>query len=166
MQSDTAVVIGQLATPVVMISAAGLISLGLFNRYAVLVARSRTFANERLLLLRTATQAAPGANGNSIDRIRMEALEAHSSGVLKRASLVRAALQCLLTSILAMLASSAAIGLSLVSQPLWFVAFLAFALGLLAMAAGVGLEMAELALSLRDVRLEDRLLHELEEFTG
>ena len=48
MQSDTAVVIGQLATPVVMISAAGLITLGLFNRYAVVVGRSRTFANERV----------------------------------------------------------------------------------------------------------------------
>lgn len=164
MQSDTAVVIGQLATPVVMISAAGLITLGLFNRYAVVVGRSRTFANERVQLLKSASQGAAHGFG-ALDQLRLEALEAHSSGVLRRAGLIRAALQCLLASILAMLGSSAAIGLSLISQPLWFVAFLCFAVGLLAMAAGVLLEMFELSLSLRDVRLENRLLHDIEEMT-
>ncbi len=164
MQSDTAVVIGQLATPVVMISAAGLITLGLFNRYAVVVGRSRTFANERVQLLKSASQGSANSFG-ALDQLRLEALEAHSSGVLRRAALIRAALQCLLASILAMLGSSAAIGLSLISQPLWFVAFLSFAVGLLAMAAGVLLEMFELSLSLRDVRLENRLLHDIEEMT-
>ncbi|MBK7404429.1 MAG: DUF2721 domain-containing protein [Phycisphaerales bacterium] len=161
---DNAIVIGQLATPVVMISAAGLLCLGLFNRLATLVARSRAFANERVLLMRAI--ASPGPTGASLDCLRLEALEAHSSRVLQRASLLRAALQCLLAGVLAMLASSAAIGLSLVTHAFWSGAFLAFAVGLVAMATGVVFVMKELSQSLRDVKLEDRLLRQFNGMTN
>lgn len=162
----SAVVIGQLATPVVMISAAGLLCLGLFNRLSTLVARSRAFAHERVLLMRAIAEPSPGPTGASLDRLRLEALEAHASRVLKRASLLRAALQCLLAGVLAMLASSAAIGLSLVTHAFWAGAFLAFAIGLLAMAAGIVLVMKELSQALRDVMLENNLLREFNDMTG
>ncbi len=158
MHSDIADVIGQLAAPVVMISAAGLLCLALFNRLATIVARSRAFAAERVVLLRALANPAPGPTGASLDRLRLESLEAHASRVLKRAALLRAALQCLLAGVLAMLASSGAIGLSLVSDRLWHLALIAFGLGLLAMAVGVVLVMAELSQALRDVKLEDKML--------
>lgn len=165
-QPDTAVVIGQLVAPVVMISACGLLSLALFNRLAVLVARSRAFANERVKLLRSQDDGHPGPTGAALDQIRLEALAAHAARVLKRANLLRYALQCLLLSVLAMLASSAAIGLSLVSHSLWYVALLSFGLGLLAMAGGVVLVMIELSQALRDAQLEDRILSRLESIAG
>ncbi|KAA0216020.1 MAG: DUF2721 domain-containing protein [Leptolyngbya sp. PLA3] len=159
---SAAVVIAQLATPVVMISAAGLLCLGLFNRLATLVARSRAFAKERVELIRTIASPAEGMAGAALDRLRLEALEAHSARVLKRATLLRASLQCILAAILAMLASSAAIGLSIFSSDLWVWALICFGVGLAAMAAGVILVMAELAQALRDVKLEQRLLNEFE----
>ncbi|USN98623.1 MAG: DUF2721 domain-containing protein [Phycisphaeraceae bacterium] len=165
-QPDTAVVISQLVAPVVMISANGLLCLALFNRLATLVARSRAFAKERVELLRAQDQPHPGPTGASLDQIRLEALSAHAARVLKRAQLLRFALQCLLFSVLAMLASSAAIGLSLASHSLWFVALFAFALGVLAMAVGVVLVMTELAQALRDAQLEDRILTQLESLAG
>lgn len=161
MQSQTASVIAQLAAPVVMVSAGGLLCLALFNRLATLVARSRAFANERVVLLRALAEPAPGVTGASLDRMRLEALEAHASRVLKRAALLRAALQCLLGGVLMMLASSGAIGLSLVSQRLWYVALVAFGVGLIAMASGVVLVMAELAQALRDVKLENSILRQI-----
>lgn len=166
MQTDSAVVIGQLAAPVVMISASGLISLALFNRLATLVARSRTFAAERVELVRSLADPAPGATGGALDRLRLEALEAHSARVLSRASLLRAALQCIMAGILAMLASSAAIGLSMLSHTFWSAGLVAFGVGLIAMAAGVILVMTELSQALRDVKLEHRLLHQIEEMTS
>ncbi len=165
-QPDTAQVIGQLVAPVVMISANGLLCLAFFNRLATLVARSRAFANERVALLRAAGGGTPGPVGAALDSMRLEALEAHSSRVLKRATLLRSSLQCLLAGVLAMLACSAAIGLSLVSHSLWYVALVAFAVGILAMAVGVGLVMAELAQALRDVQLEDRLLRSIDAMAG
>lgn len=159
---NTAVVIAQLATPVVMISAAGLLCLGLFNRLATLVARSRAFAKERVELIRAISNPAEGPAGAALDRLRLEALEAHTARVLKRAVYIRAALQCILAAVLSMLASSAAIGLSILSHSLWIYALIAFGLGLLAMAVGVVLVMAELAQALRDVKLEQRLLNEFE----
>lgn len=166
MQTDSAVVIGQLAAPVVMISASGLISLALFNRLATLVARSRAFAAERVELVKGLARTSPGDNGASLDRLRLEALEAHSARVLSRASLLRAALQCIMAAILAMLASSAAIGLSMVNHAFWAAGLIAFGVGLVAMAAGVVLVMTELSQALRDVKLEHRLLRGLEEMTG
>lgn len=166
MQTDSAVVIGQLAAPVVMISASGLISLALFNRLATLVARSRAFAAERVELVRALADPAPGVTGAALDRLRLEALEAHSTRVLSRAALIRAALQCVLTGVLAMLASSAAIGFTLASHQFWFAGLIAFGVGLIAMAAGVILVMIELSQALRDVKLEHRLLHRFEEMTS
>lgn len=160
--NDTAVVIAQLATPVVMISAAGLLCLGLFNRLATLVARSRAFAKERVELIRAIANPISGPAGAALDRLRLEALEAHTDRVLKRASYIRAALQCLLAGVLCMLGSSAAIGLSILSPRLWVFALIAFGLGLLAMASGVVLVMAELAQALRDVKFEQRILSEFE----
>jgi hypothetical protein len=165
MQTETATVIGQLAAPVVMISASGLLCLALFNRLATLVARSRAVAAERVVLLRSLDNPAPGPTGASLDRLRLEALEAHSSRVLKRAALLRAALQSLLAAVLAMLASSGAIGLSLASHQFWSLALWAFGAGLLAMAAGVVLVMAELSQALRDVKLEDRVLRQFSDMT-
>lgn len=159
---STAVVISQLATPVVMISAAGLLCLGLFNRLATLVARSRAFAKERVDLIRAIAHPVEGSAGAALDRLRLEALEAHTARVLKRATLLRASLQCILAAILAMLGSSAAIGLSILSRELWIYALLTFGVGLLAMAAGVVLVMAELTQALRDVKLEQRILNEFE----
>ncbi|MCC7388956.1 MAG: DUF2721 domain-containing protein [Phycisphaerales bacterium] len=163
MQADSAVVIGQLAAPVVMISASGLLSLALFNRLAILVARSRAFAAERVELVRALAEPAPGVTGATLDRMRLEALEAHASRVLSRAALLRAALQCVMAGILAMLASSAAIGLSMLSPQFWSAGLIAFGIGLLAMAAGVVLVMVELSQALRDVKLEHSMLHQLEE---
>ncbi|HZW08356.1 MAG TPA: DUF2721 domain-containing protein [Phycisphaerales bacterium] len=165
MQSETAHVIGQLAAPVVMISAAGLLCLALFNRLAAVVARSRAFAAERVHLLRSLDHPASGAVGASLDRLRLEALESHASGVLKRAVLIRAALQSLLAGVLLMLASSGAIGLSLASPRFWSLALWAFGLGLLAMGGGVVLVMAELSRALHDVKLEDRVLRRFSDLT-
>lgn len=164
MHENIASTISQLVAPVVMISASGLMCLALFNRLAVLVARSRAFAKERVELLRALDEkpggygVAPDDGRPNLDRIRLGALETHAARVLSRAGLLRAALQALLAGVLAMLAASAGIGLSLLSPVFAVVALVAFFLGLALMAVGIALVMAELSQALRDVQFEDRIL--------
>jgi hypothetical protein len=153
--------ISHIVAPVVMISAACLLCLGLFNRLATLVSRSRAFAAERVALLRHIAAGSPGPAGAALDQVRLEGLEEHAASVLRRATLIRNALVCILSSVLSMLACSAMIGAMLLAPWMAGLALSAFGLGVVLMGTGVVLVIAELSRALRDVRLEHEVLETL-----
>lgn len=85
----------------------------------------------------------------------MITLEEQVEHLMARARLVRAALVCLLATILSMLLCSLAIGLSLVWDDAAYVALAVFLLGVLVEATGVVLAILELRIALVAAELED-----------
>lgn len=143
-----------LVAPVVMISAAGLVCLALYNRLATIVGRIRAIHKEEIdALSRMSLSPAPAPSRST--RRRVVTLEEQVEHLMARARLVRAALVCLLATILSMLLCSLAIGLSLVWDDAAYVALAVFLLGVLVEATGVVLAILELRIALVAAALED-----------
>ncbi|MFO0684454.1 MAG: DUF2721 domain-containing protein [Sandaracinus sp.] len=143
-----------LVAPVVMISAAGLVCLALYNRLATIVGRIRAIHKEEIdTLSRMSIAPAPAPSRST--RRRVITLEEQVEHLMARARLVRAALVCLLATILSMLLCSLAIGLSLVWDDAAYVALAVFLLGVLVEATGVVLAILELRIALVAAELED-----------
>lgn len=143
-----------LVAPVVMISAAGLVCLALYNRLATIVGRIRAIHKEEIDALSRMSLAPAPAPSRSARR-RVVTLEEQVEHLMARARLVRAALVCLLATILSMLLCSLAIGLSLVWSYAAYVALAVFLLGVLVEATGVVLAILELRIALVAAALED-----------
>lgn len=154
-------IIQLLVAPVVMISAGGLIALALYNRLAAIVSRSRAFHRERHEAIRRLSAHGLDAQTSSEAaelRRRVLVLDGQIPRVLRRARMIRTGLLWLLGSVLAMLACSLALGLSL----LWPAAAWA-ALGLFV--AGVVCAMLCVILAMRELvrALEPAVLEHIEE---
>ncbi len=162
MPETTSQIIQQLVAPAVMISAAGLLCLALFNRLSTVLARVRAFAVERTSLLRAAGTPGPSLADNALTRVRLEALEAQASSLLRRARYIRNALMLLISGVLCQLACSLLIGLSLLTAWSATAALASFVLGVLATAGAMVCVLAELRRSLDDARSEHRVLEEMQ----
>ncbi len=157
-------IIGLLISPVLMISACGLLCLTYYNRMAVMVARIRAFNSERMNLLekRIADQASQTHdNLAASQRARSAAVEYQVEALLFRARLIRHTLVCLVGCIICMLTSSLALGMSLIFA--WFAAAApaVFVAGIAFLLVGMMMALRELRLSLTPVALEQDFLSDL-----
>jgi hypothetical protein len=140
-----------LVAPVVMISANGLLCLAFYNRLGAIINRSRTINKERFdLLMRLATVREHAGPASELAHIghRVEVLDELGHQLLRRARWLRGTLVCLLLSVLAMLACSLALGLSLFVPALDWAALALFVAGALVMGFGILLAIYELRAAL------------------
>ncbi len=150
-----------LVAPVVMISANGLICLAIYNRLAAVIARGRAFHKEwfdlRAQQANHAEEEQP-AEGRAHGEHRIAMLNELVHSMIHRARLLRNALVCLLSAVLAMLGCSVALGLATCSAAAGVAALVLFYAGVGVMALGIGLAMAELRSALQPLLLEHDLL--------
>jgi hypothetical protein len=130
-------------TPVVLISAGGLITLALYNRLAAILIRLRACHQQYAELL--------GERGDGTEVRRSERLAVASSQIGKithKAKVVRRSLYCLLASIVAFLGCSLFAAASVLDSRFGAMAVAAYVLGLLSFGSGIGWAIRELALSI------------------
>jgi|GEM_PF-2254413 len=156
--------IRELAIPVVMISANGLVCLALYNRLAAITARLRLFYRERFDLdLRLLAESSPDGERSEREirlRERLTVLDEQCQMILRRARYVRNALVLLLSSVVGMLAITLLLGLAYQLPILAPVALTIFVLSVLLMISGVVLAICELLLVLEPVEAEGPLLND------
>ncbi|MDX1947248.1 MAG: DUF2721 domain-containing protein [Pirellulaceae bacterium] len=154
----TADILRELAMPVVMISANGLICLALYNRLAAITARLRLFYRERFDVdLRLAAGADSGTNQVDIEsrlRHRLGTLDQQCRLILCRARQVRNALILLLASVVGMLLIMLLIGLTYELPFLAPIVLLTFVASVLVMIGGVAMAIGELVSYLEPVQAE------------
>lgn len=161
-------IIGLLISPVLMISACGLLCLTYYNRMAVMVGRIRAFNSERLSLLEkqiTHQKNRTHDNLAASQRARSGAVGDQVGALLYRATLIRRTLVCLVCCIICMLTSSLSLGMSLIFG--WFAAaaLAVFVAGIACLLVGMIMALRELRLSLTPVALEQDFLSELAQQT-
>lgn len=157
-------IIGLLISPVLMISACGLLCLTYYNRMAVMVARIRAFNSERLNLLEKQIIRQENRTYDNLaisQRARSGAVGHQVETLLYRARLIRRTLVCLVCCIICMLTSSLSLGISLIFA--WFAAaaLAVFIAGIAFLLVGMIMALQELRLSLTPVALEQDFLCEL-----
>lgn len=156
--------IRELAIPVVMISANGLICLALYNRLAAITSRLRVFYRERFDLdLRLVAELESGEERSAhepILRQRLLALDQQCESALRRAWHVRSALILLLVAVIGMLAITLMLGLLQVLPSLAPVALATFVCSVLLMIGGIALAIGELLLYLEPVKAEGLALRD------
>ncbi len=140
-----------LLAPVVLISACGLLIMALNARTMTVKARIRQLHLERLTITEKVGEA---GSASSTQRLRYEGVGNQSDNLLRRLQLMRAALMCMVGSVVLMLISSLLIGLHGVLRITSIPAVTVFVLGLLSMLAGAAVFLLELRLSLREITYE------------
>ena len=152
-------VIQQLVAPAVMTSACGLICLAQYARLAAIVARLHQFHRERFEIYLKITKSQEPEK--KLLATRFEGLNEQADHILQRAQKTRLVLMCLTGCILCMIASSLAIGLSLMIESLQSLVVGFFILGVLSMAAAMIVALAELRSSLKEVQYEHTRFQQL-----
>ena len=144
-------------TPVVLISASGLVTLALYNRLGLINARIRHFHREKMSLIRELE-----ANDSLQRRLLLNMMNAQIDRVMHKAWLMVLSLYCLLSAIAMFVLCSFFAAASTVADalhdPLSYVAFSCFLLGLGLFLASILLALAELTRSLRPMEEENAYL--------
>ena len=137
--------------PALLISACGLLLLGLNNRYTTVVSRIRTLNDEKRRRL-----ADPVAiDREYIDALRFESVMRQIPSMFVRASRLRYALICLWIGIVCYLLTSLCLGVSvLLSVNLAIAAVWIFMIGILSASAGVVFALLDIALAHKVLKLE------------
>ncbi|MFA7238359.1 MAG: DUF2721 domain-containing protein [Phycisphaeraceae bacterium] len=156
-------IIQLLVAPVIMISACGLLCLALYNRLAAIISRARAFHKEWF-----DTQTKLDSITDPVIRSRFQhraaVLRDQVNQILRRARLVRAALQCLLLTIICMLLCGVSLGLTLVHDQVFsFIALGSFTAGVVTTITAMILALRELAHALDPIVLEQAGIQLLEE---
>lgn len=167
-QEDWPKVVASSVVPVVVISACGLLCLAFYNRLAAVVSRLRAFHRERLheqaaLERHSAAGTSDPAAAEAAERAArlLDVLEEQTDNVARRARLIRASLQCLLSTIGCLTVCSVLMGLSVVSHAFLVFGVGFFLAGMVLLLLAVGLAMAELRRALDPVELESRFIASL-----
>jgi hypothetical protein len=154
----TADTIRELAMPVVMISANGLICLALYNRLAAITSRLRQYYRERFDVdMRLASDPGPGAHSVGVEsrlRDRLMTIDQQCLLVLGRARQIRNALILLLASVVGMLLIMLLIGLTYELPFLAPLAVVTFVGSVIVMMCGVSLAIGELVMYLDPLHSE------------
>jgi len=144
--------IQQVLAPAVMISAGALICLAQFARFTAVVAQLRSLHQERIATKQQLDVVEP------VDRElflhRAKSLELQSIKMLAHATTVKNALRLLVWGVLLMVICSLTVGASLVIPALDIAVVVLFILGLIAIAWGLYLVLAELRVSLEAIEFE------------
>lgn len=149
---DTSHLLSVSATPVVLVSACGLVTLALYNRLGVILARIRAFHQHKIGLLESLDQHEPAEQ-----QMLLEMLDSQIVGVTAKAKVIQKGLYCLLAAIAATLLCSLFTGEAVLHDWAGIVAITLGFLGLSLFLAGLGLAMWELTLSLTPLEEEKRL---------
>lgn len=143
-------------TPMVVISAIGLLSLAFYNRYAAIVSRLRGLQRERLSTLQTIREEADTDPADAdLRRTLLRGLEAQTANVMGRARLIRFTLQCLLVAVALLILSSLLHGATTFWEPLAIPAAVVFVAGMASFLCAISAAFVELCRSLDGVATED-----------
>lgn len=153
-------------TPVVVISASGLLCLAFYNRLAAIVSRLRGFHRERLHELDEITQLEAEGNAADSERLaRHQRILAHLNKqveqVLARAKLIRATIMCLLATIAMLVLCSIMLGLAIFWPAAFYVGAATFLLGMCFLLAAVIFAAREMVRALNPAELEASFVAEL-----
>lgn len=143
-------------TPVVLISACGLVTLALYNRLNAVVARIRSFHQQKIELLENLHTHEP-----SDSQLLLELIDSQIGKVTVKAKAIQKGLYCLLAAVLAFLLCSLFEAASVWHESLGVVALGIHVLGLCLFFVGVGWAMRELTLSLTPLEEESAYLETL-----
>jgi hypothetical protein len=151
-------------TPIIVISACGLLALAFYNRMAAVVARLRAFHREQLQAQDMQSKAC--ADNDDIALVRCQEvrgmLSVQIAHVTRRARVLRGALACLLLSVAMMAACSIAAGVATLEPRLAYAAAPLFVHGLLLLIGAAGLAMLELKYAVDPVELESQFIEQLD----
>ncbi|MGE0435021.1 MAG: DUF2721 domain-containing protein [Planctomycetota bacterium] len=157
--------------PVVVISAASLMSLAFYNRLGLIIGRLRQISRERLQLQDALLAHMPADAGHTVrlSRSRKESLlgelAVQSKQLARRARLIRGTLTCLLLTIAMMVLVSLLLGVAdaVGWAPGGVLAAALFVAGQLSMLAAVGFALAELMHGLLPIEMELEFVTNLDE---
>ena len=147
------------ATPVVLISACGLVTLALYNRLGAILARIRAFHQQKIELLKNLHE-----HDVVEQKMLMDMLDSQIVGVTAKAKLIQKGLYCLLAAIGAFLLCSLFAGATELFEWIGMIALGMGVLGLSLFLLGVGWAMWELKLSLIPLEEENAYLEALTAF--
>jgi hypothetical protein len=139
--------------PAIMVSACGLLLLGLLNRYTVIMSRIRALNEERRLLLRS---TAPPAEAQPVEIARLASVIRQLEDLVDRVRLLRNAVRCQVVAVGCFVLSSLLIGLR-VAGPEWLKLvhpLPVFVIGMAVLFAGVVFEGTDVLRAYRTIRLE------------
>lgn len=152
---DALSVVKALVAPVIMISACGLLCLALYNRLAAIVGRARAFHKERFDTLHKASELGPEQAETKARLLhRAQTLADQGGQILRRATLIRNGLMCLLACVALMICCSLCLGLASISSSAQALALIAFVSGTLSMLGGIVYALIELTHALDPVVFE------------
>ena len=150
--------IESIITPVVMISANGLIYMALNNRLAFVTSRVRAFHEERFTIFEHYQDKKEPLREEVSSRF--EGVHLQAEALLHRANLLRVSLLFNLGCSASMLFCSLAIGLSFFGQPFVVLAISLFILGILMALPSILIAAVEMRNSLNEASLEHARLSE------
>lgn len=137
--------------PALMISACGLLLLGLNNRYAIVIGRIRMLNDEK----RRKLADPEGIDREYVDALRFESVLQQIPSLMQRANYLRRALLFLWIGVAGYLLSSIMLGVGIffgLSAATWAVWI--FMVGLLSAAIGVAFALLDIALAYKVLKLE------------
>lgn len=140
-------------TPVVLISACGLITLALYNRLSAILARIRAFHQQKIELLENLDQREGGDQG-----MLLEMIDSQITKVTVKAKAIQKGLYCLLSAVLAFLICSLLGAAAVLHESVGVVALGMHVLGLSLFLVGIGWAIRELTLSLTPLEEESAYL--------
>ena len=139
--------------PAIMVSACGLLLLGLLNRYTVIMSRIRSLSEERRRLLRATT---PPAEAQPVEVTRLASVLRQLEDLVDRVRLLRNAVMCQVAAVGCFVFTSLLLGLR-VSGPEWAAVIHplpVFVIGMGVLFAGVVFEGTDVVRAYRTIRLE------------
>lgn len=130
-------------TPVVLISACGLITLALYNRLATILARLRSYHQLQIELLKGLADEEAEFAKSQLNAVRLQV------GQIKcKARMIQKGLYCLLSSVIAFLGCSMFAAVSIWNDRFGAVAVAMHLVGLLLFVSGIAWAMRELRMSI------------------
>ena len=153
---DAAHLLSVSVTPVVLISACGLVTLALYNRLGTILARIRAFHQQKIELLKN-------LHDHRFVEFQMliDMLNSQIVGITVKARMIQKSLYSLLAAIVAFLLCSLFAGATALHEWVGMVALGMGFLGLCLFLVGIGLAMWELRLSLIPLEEENAYLEAL-----
>jgi len=139
--------------PAIMVSACGLLLLGLLNRYTMIMSRIRALSEERRHLVRATT---PPAEAVPLEVARLASVMRQLEDLLDRVRLLRNAVMCQVVAVGCFVLTSLLLGLR-VAGPGWLKLshpVPVFVIGMAVLFAGVVFEGTDVVRAYRTIRLE------------
>lgn len=144
-------------TPVVLISACGLVILALYNRLGVILARIRAFHQQKIELLKEFDMR----EGVEQQQMLLDMIDSQITKVTVKAKAIQKGLYCLLSAVLAFLTCSLLTAAAVLHESVGVVALGMHVLGVSLFLAGIGWAVRELTLSLTPLEEESAYLDAL-----